>query len=334
MSASARSRRPAGPRVTTSRFALFVGKRSAHVSANVVSRPAELAERAVAMAKVAPEDAYAGLADADRLARGFPDLDLLDESIPSAAEMTEAALAAEDAARAVAGVTNSGGASAGWSLGGLVLATSHGFVGSYLGSRFSLAASAIAGEGTGMERDYESEAKVHRADLPDPATIGRKAGERAVRRLNPTTVADRPRHRRLRSACRDSASSAISPAPSTARRSPARPASSATSSASRSSRAASGSATTRSACAASPRVPSTARASLPEPLDLVPDGVLQRWLLDSATARELGLDTNGHAARGGGNPSPGSTNLTLLPGSQSPEELIAAASATASTSPS
>ena len=101
------------------------------------------------------------------------------------------ALAAEDAARAVDGVTNSGGASAGWSLGGLVLATSGGFAGSYLASRFSLSASAIAGSGTGMERDYEAEVKVHRGDLPDPATIGRKAGERAVRRLNPTQFATR-----------------------------------------------------------------------------------------------------------------------------------------------
>ncbi len=127
----------------------FVGRRSASVSANVLTDPAELAERAVAMARVAPEDPYAGLADPDRLATDFPDLDVLDESVPAADELTEAALAAEDAARAVEGVTNSGGASAGWSLGGIVLATSHGFSGSYLASRFSLSASAIAGEGTG-----------------------------------------------------------------------------------------------------------------------------------------------------------------------------------------
>ena len=90
---------------------VFVGRRTANVSANVVTDPAELAERAVAMARVAPEDPYAGLADADRLATSFPDLDVLDATIPSAAEMTAMALAAEDAARAVEGVTNSGGAS-------------------------------------------------------------------------------------------------------------------------------------------------------------------------------------------------------------------------------
>jgi PmbA protein len=302
---------------------VFVGKRTANVSANVVSDPAELAERAVAMARVAPEDPYAGLADADRLATDFPDLDVLDGSIPSAAEMTEAALAVEDAARAVPGVANSGGASAGWSLGGLVLATSHGFTGSYLTSRFSLSASAIAGEGTAMERDYDAEVKVHRADLSDPASIGRKAGERAVRRLNPSqfktgrgTVVYDPR---VATSIVGSLAGAINGA-SIARKTsflrdrmgeqifargirisddPFRPRGLASR-------------------------PFDGEGVAPEAFDVIADGVLQRWFLDSATARELGLVTNGHASRGGGNPSPGSTNLSLQPGDQTPEELIAA----------
>lgn len=302
---------------------VFVCKRTANVSANVVGDPAELAERAVAMARVAPEDPYAGLADADRLATAFPDLDVLDASIPSAAEMTASALAVEDAARAVAGVSNSGGASAGWSLGGLVLATSHGFTGSYLTSRFSLSASAIAGEGTQMERDYESEVKVYRSDLSDPATIGRKAGERAVRRLNPSqfptgrgTVVYDPR---VATSLVGSLAGAINGA-SIARKTsflrdkmgeqifapgirisddPRR----------------------RRGLASRPF---DGEGVAPEAFDVISDGVLQRWFLDSATARELGLVTNGHASRGGGNPSPGSTNLSLAPGSQTPEELIAA----------
>jgi PmbA protein len=302
---------------------VFVGKRTANVSANVVADPAELAERAVAMARVAPEDPYAGLADPDRLATAFPDLDLLDASIPSAAEMTETALAVEDAARAVPGVTKSGGASAGWSLGGLVLATSGGFVGSYLTSRFSLSASAIAGEGTGMERDYEAEVKVHMSDLPDPASIGRKAGERAVRRLNPGkyptgrgTVVYDPRVAtsligslagatngasvaRKTSFLRDRMGERIFAEGIRITDDPLR----ARGLASR---------------------PFDGEGVAPEAFDLITDGVLQRWFLDSATARELGLVTNGHAARGGGNPSPGSTNLTLLPGTQTQEELLAA----------
>jgi PmbA protein len=301
---------------------VFVGKKTANVSANVVADPAELAERAVAMARVAPEDPYAGLADPDRLATAFPDLDLLDASIPSAAEMTETALAVEDAARAVDGVTKSGGASAGWSLGGLVLATSGGFTGSYLTSRFSLSASAIAGEGTGMERDYEAEVKVHMSDLPDPASIGRKAGERAVRRLNPGkyptgrgTVVYDPRVAtsligslagatngasiaRKTSFLRDRMGERIFAEGIRITDDPLR----ARGHASR---------------------PFDGEGVAPEAFDLITDGVLQRWFLDSATARELGLVTNGHAARGGGNPSPGSTNLTLLPGTQSQEELLA-----------
>jgi len=301
----------------------FVGKRSATVSANVLTDPAELAERAVAMAKVAPEDPYAGLADRERLAHDIPDYDLIDPSIPSAAELTEIALAIEDAARAVPGVSNSGGAAAGWSLGGLVLATSHGFAGSYLASRFSLSASAIAGEGTAMERDYEAETKTHRAELSVPAEVGRKAGERAVRRLNPRqvptgkgTVVYDPR---------------VSPGL-----------------VSHLAGAISGAAIARKTSFLKTKLgerifaetiqidddPTRPRglASHPfdgegvacRPLQIVTDGVLKTWLLDSATARELGLVTNGRAARGGGNPSPGTTNLTLRPGPRSPEELISA----------
>jgi PmbA protein len=302
---------------------VFVGKRTANVSANVVGDPAELAERAVAMARVAPEDPYAGLADADRLATAFPDLDVLDASIPSAAEMTETALAVEDAARAVAGVSNSGGASAGWSLGGLVLATSHGFTGSYLTSRFSLSASAIAGEGTQMERDYESEVKVYRSDLSDPATIGRKAGERAVRRLNPSqfptgrgTVVYDPR---VATSLVGSLAGAINGA-SIARKTSFLRDKMGEQIFARGIRISDDPRRRRGLASR----PFDGEGVAPEAFDVISDGVLQRWFLDSATARELGLVTNGHASRGGGNPSPGSTNLSLAPGSQTPEELIAA----------
>jgi PmbA protein len=302
---------------------VFVGKRSATVSANVFSDPAELATRAVAMARAAPEDRFAGLADPDRLAREFPDLDLLDDTIPSADELTAAALAAEDAARAVKGVTNSGGASAGWSLGGLVLATSHGFSGAYLRSHFGLSASAIAGAGTAMERDYEAESKVFRADLADPAEIGRKAGERAVRRLNPqkiatgrATIVYDPRISRgfighlagaingaaiarKTSFLRDKLGREIFAPSIRITDDPLRPRGLASR-------------------------PFDGEGVAAKPLDVVSGGVLQTWLLDSASARELGLSTNGRASRGGGNPSPGSTNLTLLAGEQSPEALIGA----------
>jgi PmbA protein len=300
---------------------VFVGKRTANVSANVLTDPHQLADRAVAMARAAPEDRFAGLADKDRLATAFPDLDLLDPTIPSAAELTEAALAAEDAMRAVPGVTNSGGASAGWSLGGIVLATSHGFAGASLSSGFGVSAQAIAGEGTAMERDYDYESRLHRGDLPDPAAIGRKAGERAVRRLNPRkvpsgriTVVYDPRVAtgllghlsgavngssiaRKTSFLRDklgqqifSSSIRITDDPRRKRGVASRP--------------------------------FDAEGVSGLPFDVISGGVLQTWFLDSATARELGLQTNGRASRGGGNPTPGATNLTLLPGEKTPEDMI------------
>jgi PmbA protein len=302
----------------------FVGRRSASISANVLADPAELADRAVAMARVAPEDPFNGLADADRLARTFPDLDLLDESVPSADDLTQTALAAEDAARAVNGVTNSGGASASWRLAGIVLATSHGFAGAYSASRFAISASAIAGTGTGMERDYEVDGRIHRADLADPAEVGRKAGERAVKRVGPRQMATGRGvvvyDPRISSGLIGHLAGA-----------------------------ANGAAIARKTSFLIDRLgqpifspaiqvsddplrkrglasrPFDGEGVAAGPIDLVKDGVLMTWLLDSTSARELHLATNGRASRGGANTSPGVTNLTLAPGVVTPEALIAEA---------
>src|SRR5690606_15681926 len=162
---------------------VFVGKRVASVSATAASDPATLAERAVAMARVSPEDPYQSLADISLVAREPVDLDLFDAIEVPADRLKEDALAAEAAALAVKGVTNSGGSGAGSGMGGLVLATSAGFVGHYAATRFSRSTSVIAGEGTGMERDYEYSSRQHFSDLDSPEEIGRKAGERAVKRL-------------------------------------------------------------------------------------------------------------------------------------------------------
>ena len=136
---------------------VLVGRRQAVVSTNDVGgdNVAKLAERAVAMARVAPDDKYVGLADPALLARDFPDLDLLDPLTPSAAELERRAVAAEAAALAVKGVTKSGGASASTGIGGMVLVTSTGFHGSYLRSSQGISVTAIVGDGTGMERDYD-----------------------------------------------------------------------------------------------------------------------------------------------------------------------------------
>jgi PmbA protein len=304
---------------------VFVGRRSASVSTNSTDKVAGLAERAVAMARHAPEDPYAGLAEAGDLARTFADLDLdlVDRAEPTADALAEAALALEAAALAVQGVSRSGGAGASWSRAGLVLATSSGFVGAYIGSRHGRWATAVAGEGTGMERDYWSSSAIHIDDLEPLDRIGRTAGERAVRRLAPRkvetgtgTVVFEPR----------AAASLVGHLAG----------------------AANGAAIARGTSVLKDRLGSrvfspglrisddpTRRRGLASrpfdgegvagaPLALVEDGVLTTWLLDSATARELKLRTNGRAARGAGAPSPGATNLTLEAGGSTPEALIAA----------
>lgn len=301
---------------------VFVGRRSAQVSANTADGFAELAARAVAMARVAPEDPFAGLADAAELAASWPDLDLLDRDAPLAAELTERALAAEDAARAVAGVTNSGGAAASWSLGGLVLVTSTGFAGGYLASRHSLSVTAVAGSGTEMERDWEAVSKTHRADLPDAAEIGRRAGARAVARLKPAkpatgtgTVIWEPRAAvslvghlagavngaavaRKTSFLKDRLGARLFPAGVRVVDDPTR-------------------------VRGLGSRPFDGEGLAGRPLDIVADGVLATWLLDCASARELGLKSNGRAGRGTGNPSPSSTNLTLLAGTATQGQMIA-----------
>ncbi len=304
---------------------VFVGKRQATISTNDVAgtSPQTLAERAVAMARAAPEDDYAGLADGERLARTFPDLDLVDPHAPEVTALEQSARDAEAAALSVRGVSKSGGASASFGIGGMVLATSHGFHGAYLASRRGLSVMAIAGEGTGMERDYDFTSALHASDLEPPAVIGLRAGERAIKRLNPRKVKTQtapvifdPRV----------AGSLVGHVAS----------------------AANGAAIARKTSFLKDKRgeklfpenirivddPLRRRGLRSHPFDgegvavrklmIVDNGVLQSWLLDSATARELGLVTTGHAARGVSSPpSPSPTNLHLEPGPLTPQALIA-----------
>jgi PmbA protein len=303
---------------------VFVGRRQAVVSTNDVKGDAAmLAERAVAMAKAAPEDAFAGLADVLLLARNFSELDLLDPELPSVALLEERAKAAEAAALAVRGVSKSGGASGSAGMGGMVLVTSHGFRGAYLASRHSVSMSAIAGEGTAMETDYDYSSELHAADLDDPEKIGRTAGERAVARLNPHKVSTKKVpvvfDRRVAGSLLGHLAGAINGAAVARKSSFLRE--------------------KRGAQLFKPGIrivddPLRKRGQRSRPFDgegvaghrlaVVEDGVLMSWLLDSATARELGLETTGHAQRGVSSaPSPGATNLHLEPGAQTPEELMA-----------
>jgi PmbA protein len=304
---------------------VLVGRRQAVVSTNdLIGEGIDtLAERAVAMARVAPEDQFAGLAEPELLARDFPDLDLLDPQLPSVDQLEEAARTVETAGLAVKGVSKSGGASASAGIGGMVLATSHGFRGAYLGSSHSIGMQAIAGDGTAMERDYDYSSALHLSDLESAQAIGRSAGERAVKRLNPRKVTTRrvpvvfdPR---IAGSIVGHLVSAIN-----------------------------GSAIARKTSFLKDKLgeqlfpsniniiddPLRKRGLRSHPFDaegvagkrrgIVADGRLTTWILDCATARELGLKTTGHAQRGvGSTPSPGATNLHLEPGAVTPQALIA-----------
>jgi PmbA protein len=303
---------------------VLVGKRQAVVSTNDLAGDfSVLAERAVAMARAAPDDKYAGLADESLLAHDFPDLDLIDRALPDVAQLEAMARAAEQAGLAVKGVAKSGGASASAGIGGMVLVTSTGFRGAYLGSSHGLSMMAIAGEGTGMERDYDYSSVRHASDLESADKIGRVAGERAVARLNPRKVSTRkvpvvfdPRI----------AGTLVSHLAS----------------------AANGAAVARKTSFLRDKMgqklfadgiaivddPLRKRGLRSHPFDgegvagkrlkLVEDGRLSSWLLDCATARELNLVTTGHASRGvSSTPSPSPTNLHMEAGTMTPDELIA-----------
>ena len=171
---------------------VFVGQRTSSVSTSEFSREGleQLVERAVAMARLAPEDPYAGLAPEDHLYSGtMPDLELADDAEPSSAQLRTRAEQVEEAARAVKGVTNSDGGSASASRSTVALATSHGFAGGYTATGHGISASVIAGEGADMQRDYAHRSARHLADLPSPSEIGTQAGERTINKLGPRRLA-------------------------------------------------------------------------------------------------------------------------------------------------
>ena len=168
---------------------VFVGQRSAIVSSSSVD-PASfvaLAGRAVAMARVVPEDPYSALSEqAVHTPEDGAGLDLLDAQEPDLASLIERAQTVEEAALQVPGVTNSEGGSAGYGRTDVYLATSAGFAGHFARTSHSVSASVLAGAGTDMQRDYDYHSTLHLSDLDDPVTIGRRAGDRAVARMNPT----------------------------------------------------------------------------------------------------------------------------------------------------
>ena len=304
---------------------VFVGQSQAIVTASRFTDQdrADLVERAIAMAKVAPQDPYAGLADQSLLTSDWPDLDLCDSAAPSTGQLLESALAAETAGLAIDGVAQSGGGSASAQRNQIFLATSSGFRGGYARTSYGVSASMVAGTGTAMARDYDYTAAVYLSDLEGAEKIGRTAGERAVKRLNPRKVPSQKCpvvfDQRVASSLIGHFSGAVN-----------------------------GSSIARGTSFLKNDMGGQlfneniniiddarmVRGLASKPFDgegvatgkrhIISNGKLQSWFLDCRSARQLDLTSTGNAGRGtAGGPSPSSTNLYLEAGQQSPQELIA-----------
>ena len=304
---------------------VFLGKRQAMVASTDLTPGSlePLLDRAMAMATAASEDPYCGLVEPELLAKSTPDLDLFDTHAPDGEELYERAAEAEDAARAIKGITNSDGAGAGWRQAEAFLITSDGFAGGYKSSSFSASVSMVAGSGTLMETDYASTRARHVRDLEAAAKVGAEAGQRAVARLNPRKVESMsvpvvfepriansmvghfvgsitgPSIARGTSFLRNDMGKQVFATGITIVDDPSRP-----------------------------------RGLGSRPFDgegvacrrmaLIDDGMLTTWLLSSASARQLGLKTTGHASRGvTGTPSPSPSNLYMEAGKLTPEQLMA-----------
>lgn len=305
---------------------VFIGNQSASIGSSDLTDRAldELAARAVAMARAAPEDRYAGLAPQEALFAGpFPDLDLADAAEPTPEDLRTQALATEDAALAVAGVTNSegGGASAGRSI--FALATSHGFSGAYETTSHALSAAVLAGDGAAKQRDHAWRQTRHAGDLLPPAEIGRLAGERAVARLEPGRLKSGPMpvvfDPRVGGSLIGHLIGAMA-GPAIARRSSFL--------LDRLDEQLFDSAIVIGDNPLQPRGlrsrPFDGEGLETRARNLVEGGRITGWLMESASARQLGLQPTGHAARGhGGAPGVSASNVHLAAGTASPAELMA-----------
>lgn len=307
---------------------VLIGKRQACVSASDISARTldEIAMRAVAMAQAAPEDPWIGLADPGQLAKSW-DVAALDMAAegddPAPSEMEERAREAEAVALAFEGITQAE-TSASYGMRRVHLAATNGFSGGYARSWHALSCLAITGTGTGMERDYYADSRVHLSQMDSPETVGRIAAERTLSRAgarkpatgifpvlfderiagslighlleasNGTSVA------RGSSWLRSALGEAVLPEGLSLTEDPLRP----------------GVYGSR---------PFDAEGLPARPRDIVRDGVLTGWTLDLATGRQLGMASTGNAMRGTSSPpSPGAGNVALTQGTATREELLSA----------
>ncbi len=306
---------------------VLIGKRQACVSASDTSPDtiATMAERAVAMARLAPEDPHIGLADPDQIARAWDTnaLDLAEDAPePSAAHFEQAALTAEAAALSHKGITQADSVAAGYSRNAIHLAATNGFSGGYARTSHGLSCVAITGTGADMERDYFGDSRIYAADLMSPEEIGHIAAERTLQRAGATKpptgtfpvlyderistglighliqAANGAAIARGGSWLRDRLGEQVLPKGLTLAENPHR-------------------------ARIGGSKPFDAEGLATKARNIVEDGILMGWTLDLATARKLGLQSTASAARGtGGPPSPSNGNVALTQGSQSRKDLI------------
>ena len=304
---------------------VFIGQKQAIVSSSDVTKQAlqQVAERAVAMARAAPEDSYCGLASKNQLSKKPADIDSFDPSEPDADKLIKWTQEAEEAALSVTGVTNSEGAEADWGKGEVSVYATNGFAQTYRGSHYSLSASVLAGSGTEMERDYEYSGSVYGTDLMNAEDLGKIAGNRAVKRLEPKKIKTSQVPVIFDSRISRSLISHLAGAIN-------------------------GSAIARNTSFLLDKmneklfqddisivdephrsrglrsVPFDAEGLSNKKIEIVEGGVLKSWLLDLRSSRQLKLHSTGHASRGvSSSPSPSPTNLYLAPGRESVRDLIA-----------
>lgn len=304
---------------------LLIGKKQAIVSTSDSSSISldDLVERALSMAQAVPEDSYAGLADQALLAKEIPDLDIADPSYPSEEELMRQALQCEEAALQTKGIMKSEGANAAWGETKALLMTSTGFCGEYKETHRSFSVAVIAGQGQSMQRDYAYSSAVYGKDLENAEEIGKEAAERTIKRLNPKKVKTtqvpiifEPRISssilghlasaingasivRSTSFLKESMEQKIFPSNINIVDDPHR----------------------KRGVRSRPFDAEAVRTSL---LPIVKEGILKTWILDCRSARQLGLQTTGHAVRSpGGIPSPSVSNFYMMPGTEKEEDLIA-----------
>jgi len=303
---------------------VFAGQSSATIASSVLTKDArqKLAERVVAMAKLAPPDSYAGLADPQQLAQQQADYDLVSKTYPSASELKKLVEETEATGLGIAGISKSGGAGGSSSSSTTALAFSNGFAKSWQRTGFGLSISLVAGEGTSMVRDYYGSSANHFEDVESPSYIGAKAAERTVARINPHKLQSQSVNvifdRRVSASLLGHFAGAIN-----------------------------GASIARGVSFLKEKLgqqvfksnvtivddPHRLRGFSSKPFDgeglptsrrnFIDKGILTSWVLDLRSARQLNLQSTASASRGlASNPSPSTSNLHMEAGTSSREEMI------------